>query len=97
MVGVLDQARLGAGEGLWLWPWTSTVKWMPPVGGEGLALMLEEFWVGRPKERDEISYEFPRRPAILCIRQRGERCRPRHCFERQAGRVLLRQFSAGTK
>ena len=36
-------------------------------GSEGLTLMLEEFWVGRPKERDEISYEFPRRPAILCI------------------------------
>ena len=39
-------------------------------GSEGLTLMLEEFWVGRPKERDEISYEFPRRPAILCVRQR---------------------------
>ena len=31
-------------------------------GSEGLTLMLEEFRVGRPKERDEISYEFPRRP-----------------------------------
>ena len=39
-------------------------------GSEGLILMLEDFWVGRPKERDEISYEFPRRPAILCVRQR---------------------------
>ena len=43
-------------------------------GSEGLTLMLEEFWVGRPKERDEISYEFPRRPAILCIRQRNKPC-----------------------
>ena len=60
-------------------------------GSEGLTLMLEEFWVGRPKERDEISYEFPRRPAILCIRQLDERRRPPRCFERQASRVRLRQ------
>ena len=35
-------------------------------GVEGLTLMLEEFKVyGRPKERDEVSYEFPRRPGYL--------------------------------
>ena len=40
-------------------------------GGEGLTLVLKEFWVGRPKERDEISYKFPQGPAILCTRQRN--------------------------
>ena len=40
-------------------------------GSEGLTLMLEEFWVGRPKKRNEISYKLPRGPAILCIRQRN--------------------------
>ena len=40
-------------------------------GGEDLTLVLKEFRVGRPKERDEISYKVPRGPAILCIRQRN--------------------------
>ena len=40
-------------------------------GGEDLTLVLKEFGVGRPKERNEISYKFPRGPAILCIRQRN--------------------------
>ena len=39
---------------------------------EGLALVLEELWVRRPEERDEVPHELPRRAAVELVRQRDE-------------------------
>ena len=32
---------------------------------EGLALVVEELWVRRPEERDEVPHELPRRAALI--------------------------------